>query len=283
MYGTSETFKIECKLILTCNDPLIFKPDQGVKRRGILLKLRSKFVPEKDLSKKFRDADNVFPIDKTLKKWFEELEFKNAFVNLVLPYAKQYYLKGLEIPEEIENNFDELCDENDRMKTFIKETFTITESIDDRIHKSRFLNSWIEFYPKDKYMTFIKLIKDFSLSAKKGEKNIYGFDYCKGVRNSTMPSNGNSNQGCLIYLRYKNDESSSEEDTSSDEEDEEDNEKNKETNSKKKKSKKLRKVIDADSEDEEDEEVKENKKSKKELKKNKKKKNPESSEDEYYS
>ena len=44
--------------------------------------------------------------------------------------------------KKIKNNFKELCEENDQMKTFIDSNFEITNDNKDRIHKDDF----VEFY-----------------------------------------------------------------------------------------------------------------------------------------
>ena len=111
-----------------------------------------------------------------LEKKFEREEYKMAFINIMIPYARKYYEEGLKYPEKIKKTFNDLCDENDEMKDFIERYYEITNNEKDKIHKDEFLEIYNCHYKSKKkwndIMSEVKRIltysKDVRVEGKKG-------------------------------------------------------------------------------------------------------------------
>jgi phage/plasmid-associated DNA primase len=164
MYGTmNDNLIIRCKLNLVSNKNVIFKTDKGVERRGLLQEAKSIFMEEKDYKKlPLNRRDGKFIKDKNLLEKFKDDDYKLAFTLLIMEYSKKYITNGFnqELIETPENNFKELCGENDTMKSFIEEFFEITENDKDRIHKDEFTTLYnIKFKSKTKWAVLMSDIK----------------------------------------------------------------------------------------------------------------------------
>jgi len=81
-----------------------------------------------------------------------------AFINLIIPYAKKYYEKGLEIPDRVRNNFKDLCADNDTMGEFLDAIYEITGNDYDKIHKDEFMKEYNTYH--NSKLPFPKVISD---------------------------------------------------------------------------------------------------------------------------
>jgi len=147
LYGTTEDIDIYSKLLITSNSDPIFDNDSGMLRRGILEVLTNKFV-DKKVYDKLNNKNGYYVVDRTLLNEFQNnVNYKLAFLHILLPYASKYYkINNIFIPEKIEKGFDDLCKENDPMLQFIEEHFEITNNDEDRIHKDEFLYLYNDYY-----------------------------------------------------------------------------------------------------------------------------------------
>lgn len=148
MYGTSESIDITFKLMFLSNNLMNFDTDEGFSRRTITTYFNSRFVDAQDYDKEveINKTSSVFKKDKSLLNKFENDTYKNALVNILIKYSKKYFDNGLTVPKKFKKETDDLCDENDKMKTFIDNHFEVTNSDDDRIHKDEFKQMYDTYY-----------------------------------------------------------------------------------------------------------------------------------------
>lgn len=149
LFGTTEKIKINFKLLIFSNNLMNFDNDSGIKRRTIAVFFNNKFVEQSkyEKEKETYKQGHVYLKDKSVLDKFENVEYKNAFLHLIIAKAKDYFTKGIKIPEAYEKVTEDLCDENDKMKTFIDNHFDVTNDEDDKIAKDEF---------KDMYNTYTK-------------------------------------------------------------------------------------------------------------------------------
>jgi hypothetical protein len=86
------------------------------------------FAEAEDLAEKRATYPNsdVFQIDRNLLDMFKQnVEYKNAFMHLIIAESRAYFKNGLVIPESYKKATNDLCDENDKMKQFIENQFEI--------------------------------------------------------------------------------------------------------------------------------------------------------------
>lgn len=183
MYGTSENIQIYGKLNLISNHDPIFKSDEGVKRRGLCMIFKNKFVEKYDFEETHK---GVYLLDPKLISKFENDDYKVQFINLLLPHAHRYYNKGLQIPVPIRKQFKDIANENDEMGEFLTNHCIITNNDDDRVLKTEFTDMY-----NSKFKTNHKF--HFLLSDLKNKGIL--FDRTKrkdGIK------------GCLVGLKLKN-------------------------------------------------------------------------------
>ena len=140
LFGTSEEIQIMFKLLFFSNNLMNFDSDPGIKRRMITVFFNSKFVDAEEYEKEKETNNNgsVFVKDKSLLKKFDNDDFKNAFVHIIITKAKEYFEKGIVVPESYKQTTEDLCDENDKMRTFVDNHFDVTKNEDDKISKDEF-------------------------------------------------------------------------------------------------------------------------------------------------
>ena len=209
MYGTAEDIKIEFKLMFLSNNLMNFDNDEGFKRRTITTYFNSKFVDEADYEHEGTISDTpVFKKDKSLLKKFEDDEYKNALVHILIKYSKKYFTDGLIVPSKFQKETNDLCDENDKMKTFIDNHFDITNNDDDRIHKDEFKLMYDTYYKCNfGWNTILTDIKRCRLVYEKEKRTQY---------------NGLSMRGVIVGIKKKkrtNDTTDEDDDDSVDEND----------------------------------------------------------------
>ena len=134
---TTGTLSIHCKLIITCNKFPSFSVDGGMKRRGLICEFNNTFVDEQsDVNHKKR-----IYVKEDIKDLFSNDEYKNALTSILLEKTIEYYkTKKLTIPKIFEKYYHNVCDDNDRTKSFIDDYFIITNNNKDRISKNEFVS-----------------------------------------------------------------------------------------------------------------------------------------------
>ena len=141
LFGTTEKIDIFFKLLFFSNNIMNLDADSGIKRRMIAMEFNSIFTDQEDFAEKKATYPNsdVFLIDRNLLSLFKtNIEYKIAFMHLVIAEANAYFNTGLIIPESYKEATNDLCDENDKMKHFIDNHFVITKDDKDRITKDEF-------------------------------------------------------------------------------------------------------------------------------------------------
>lgn len=157
MYGTSEDIKLHCKLVITSNFDPRFQTDNGILRRGYLAVLTNRFLDKDDFEKE-KKKKGVYLKDQTLLNKFKQTEYKLALMQFLIPYAEQYFEKGLDICEKWTTQFKEIADNNDTLKQYIENNIVITGNDKDRIHKDEFLQNY-NHYTGEK-ASFAEILSD---------------------------------------------------------------------------------------------------------------------------
>lgn len=191
MFGTTENIAIDFKLFFLSNNIMNFDTDEGIKRRNISIYFNSKFVDEENLEKEKETykLGPVFVKDKNLLKKFEQEDYKNALVHILIKKAKQYFENGLTVPESCRKISRELCDENDKMKTFMENHFDLTNDENDVIARDEIIDMYNEYIGfKHAWTTILTQIKSHGIKYDKGRHGRY-----KGI----------SNRGVIIGYKKK--------------------------------------------------------------------------------
>jgi phage/plasmid-associated DNA primase len=183
MYGTSTTIHIQSKLYITSNFDPAFVMDNGIKRRGLMIVLKNKFVEQSELD--LHKDDKGYYLKRDLNNIFENDAYKLEFVKLLIPFAKQFYEKGFTVPKKIKENFEEVCNENDDMADFLDKYFIITKKNEDKIYKGDFTSLYNEEF-KSKYQW-----KDIISDVKR-----HKLTYLRKIRT-------NGSQGSICGIKFK--------------------------------------------------------------------------------
>ena len=194
LFGTSEEIQIMFKLLFFSNNLMNFDSDPGIKRRMITVFFNSKFVDAEEFDKEKETNNNgsVFLKDKSLFKKIDNDDFKNAFVHIIIAKAKAYFETGIIVPESYKQTTEDLCDENDKMRTFVDNHFDMTKNEDDKISKDEFKDMF-NTYTKYNYAwtTILSDIKRCNLNYDKGRWGVY---------------NGQKSRGIIVGLKKKSTE-----------------------------------------------------------------------------
>jgi P4 family phage/plasmid primase-like protien len=185
MYGTSQLLKIDSKLMMSTNNRPSFDNDSGIARRGIMIECKNKFVNKEEYEKN-KHKKNYYLKDSKLIDSFDDVKNKLSFINLLIPYAVKYYNSGLKIPKVISEEFKGICEDNDKMKSFLNDTIDITNNDSDRISKLDFSDAYNIYY-KTK-LSFSQLLSDIKR---------HNIDYHRKKR-------CDGKQGCLVGIKFKN-------------------------------------------------------------------------------
>jgi phage/plasmid-associated DNA primase len=140
MYGTTEDIVLHSKLVFSSNFDPRFQVDGGTLRRGYMTVLTNQFLDGEDYEKE-KGKKGVYLKDKDMLKRFQTNEYKLELMHFIIPYAEQYYEKGLKICKKWRDQFKEVCDNNDTVKQFIFESGEVeyTGNKDDMIQKDMLL------------------------------------------------------------------------------------------------------------------------------------------------
>ena len=188
LFGTVQMITIMFKLDIITNFTPNFQTDNGMMRRGVLLNHHNRFVDEDEYQK---GIDGLYLKDKYLLDKFNEDKYKLSFFKLLLPYAIEYYKKGLVIPKSLTENFKELCKENDKMKDFIDFYFVKTNDDKDRIYKDEFKDMYNNHYKiKTDWINILSDLKRCNISYDRQKRAEYL---------------GLSQRGVIIGLKLRND------------------------------------------------------------------------------
>ena len=69
----------------------------------------------------------MFALDNNLiSKFHNNDDYKNALIQILIKKARQYFEKGLTIPDKYVEMAKEVCEENDKFKNFFDNHFQIT-------------------------------------------------------------------------------------------------------------------------------------------------------------
>jgi phage/plasmid-associated DNA primase len=185
LFGTTEKIDISFKLMFFSNNIMNFDADSGIKRRMIAMEFNSIFAEAEDLDDKRATYPNsdVFQIDRNLLDMFKNnVEYKNAFMHLIIEQSRAYFNNGLIIPESYKKATNDLCDENDKMKQFIENQFEITKRDEDRITKDEF-HELYSAHTKCNYAwtSILSDIKRLGLCYDGGKRAIYKGITIRGV------------------------------------------------------------------------------------------------------
>ncbi len=185
MHGTCISVDLHAKLMTISNHSPNFNTDQGLRRRGLLAEFKNEFLDSDEYEKRKKEK-GIYKADVNLYKKFERLEYKLAFLNIILPYSKKYYEKGLIISKQIKEDFKNLCNDNDEIKTFIDDNFTRTDKSSDVVNKNEILEL-------KNSLSKNKMTWQYILSDLKRLRLDYNKDKMKdGIK------------GCVIGLKLKN-------------------------------------------------------------------------------
>jgi len=145
LFSTTEKINIMFKLLFFSNNLMNFDADSGIKRRLIHFEFKNKFVDKNDFEKEKENhkIGQVFVVDRNLLTKFNTSDdYKNVLIHLLINRSKNYFEKGLVIPDkyvEISNN---ACEDNDKFKNFIDNNFDITHVDSDRMQQDEFLEMY---------------------------------------------------------------------------------------------------------------------------------------------
>ena len=184
LFGTNEEIQIMFKLLFFSNNLMNFDSDPGIKRRMITLYFNSKFVDAEDYDKEVASYTNgsVFLKDKKLLNKFDDDDFKNAFVHIIISKAKEYFENGIVVPDKYKQITADLCEENDKMMTFIENNLDKTNKTEDIIAKEEF-KCMFNAYTKCNYAwtTVLSDIKRCNLTYSKDRWGMHNGIKTRGV------------------------------------------------------------------------------------------------------
>jgi len=129
LFSTTEKINITFKLLFFSNNLMNFDADSGIKRRLMYIEFKNKFVDKNDYEKEKEKhkIGQVFVVDRgLLSKFNNNDDYKNALVHLLINRSKNYFEKGLVIPDKYVEVSNGVCEDNDKFKNFIDNNFDIT-------------------------------------------------------------------------------------------------------------------------------------------------------------
>lgn len=117
LYTANESGAIQAKLNINSNYEPTIASDGGILRRCKMQMYPSKFVDNPTKSGEFK-------IDRNITERFETRDdMKCAFVQMLIPYAVQYFKDGLKIPESWERNFKGVAEDQDEWQDWFDTHF----------------------------------------------------------------------------------------------------------------------------------------------------------------
>jgi len=177
------------KLIFTANKDPNFKSDLAMNRRGRLIKYKNEFLT-KEKYEKLEDKKGKYISNPNLKDLFDDIKYKNSFINLLIPYSKKFYdTNQLIYINDLQGKFEKVNDENDDLQPFFNDKIIYTKDINDIINKKE-LYDYYKCYMNYKncysFLEFFKSVKKY--------KNKYFSKY-----DDQKYKNG---KGCYIGMKF---------------------------------------------------------------------------------
>jgi hypothetical protein len=100
---------------------------------------KNDFEKEKEKHK----IGQVFIVDRSLiSKFNDNDDYKNVLIHLLLTRSRNYFEKGLVIPDKYVEISNGVCEDNDKFKNFIDNNFDITRVESDRMHVDEFMEMY---------------------------------------------------------------------------------------------------------------------------------------------
>jgi hypothetical protein len=125
MFGTSQTIDLTCKLFFTANNTLIFDPDGGMTRGYREIEMKSRFVEDYATSE-YNHEPLCFQADKTFPPKFEQAEYRDELIHILIEYSHKYYKDGLITPKSISDASQQTCEmQGDQFKTFFETYYAL--------------------------------------------------------------------------------------------------------------------------------------------------------------
>lgn len=125
LYHEPIEFKPQFKMVLTCNHlPKITSNDCGTWRRIRVVEFKSQFVDSPDIN-----DINQYKADCELPSRLEE--YKEAFMNILIKYYKNYKLNGLDEPDDVKQYTKEYQKNSDFYSEFFSEFLVETNNPKD--------------------------------------------------------------------------------------------------------------------------------------------------------
>jgi hypothetical protein len=184
--------KHNIKLNFIGNKDPNFRSDKAMNRRGRLVYYKNKFVSQDYYDKNHNIETNLYVGNSNLINKYENDEYKNAFIKLLIPYSKKFYdTNELNYITDIEGNFAEINENNNLIEVFLKDNIIFTRNEKDIINKHDLLNNYLGYYNFKVKM----LINDF-IKEMKRYQNVYYLNYDK-----QKFQNG---KGCYTGIKLKN-------------------------------------------------------------------------------
>jgi phage/plasmid-associated DNA primase len=174
MFGTNIEMKPQAKLLSCSNYDPNFDNDNGIKRRGKLQHYRSQFVK----SDMVNEANHKYLKVEGFENRFENVSYKNAYFHLLLKH------KTLVVPQENEEEFANVVENNDEMLDFIEEHFEITGNNEDRELKKEIESR----FGKEKTKQIIEKLKTLGCDYKKDIRKNNEKGVVLGILLKTPPS-----------------------------------------------------------------------------------------------
>ena len=145
--------------------------------------MNNRFLPKAEYEKN-KEKKGVYPIDDKLDDFIQTVEFKQAFLHILLPYAQQYHKIGLPHYEPVLSGFKEICEDNDSMRDFVDQCHETTNNENDRVSKDEFVEMY-RLHFKLKQMTWMNVLNDIKRC---------GLQYNRALRVGNI-------KGCIVGLK----------------------------------------------------------------------------------
>jgi phage/plasmid-associated DNA primase len=131
MFGTTDKFKIQAKIMSVSNHDFNVDTDEGILRRGRVQYYTSKFVDEDSVE--IDEQKHIYKKVLGFEDKFDNEFYKNAYFHLLLKYVDALY-----IPSKNKEDFKKTAEENDEILNNILEHFEITNNSNDKVGRYYF-------------------------------------------------------------------------------------------------------------------------------------------------
>ena len=163
LYGTVMKIYLQCKLTFLSNHEPDGGSDSGYNTRGLRTELTNQFLEKNKYEQEYQlSPTTVFLADKNILDNFRNKhEYRLAYINLLLPYAKLFYTEnGLTVDIQLSINFCEATAEKDTMAIFIDQVFDHTSDPNHKIHKDDFTALYNKYLKTTYPISWAKILSD---------------------------------------------------------------------------------------------------------------------------